>query len=98
MIFILRGVWAFDEVITKNAVRASTRLIALPNAEMLSMFVTLQAIDVEKIAPAVLIGSAPATILAAAEDHLETFVDVLAEVILIGLEDAEMECVARVDC
>lgn len=59
------------------------------------MFVTLQAIDVEKCPPTVPIGSAPATMMKAAEDHFEMFVNDVAEVILLGWEDAEAECVAR---
>lgn len=70
---LLRDRWFFVEITTEKTVRAAFKLIAFRNAKMLTMFVTLQVIEVETHARPIPIGSAPVNTMTAVEDHFQTF-------------------------
>ena len=83
---LLKGGFFFDEIITPATVQAATRLVAVPNPDMLIQMATLTAIDAANFSPPLNIGLAPAPM--SPEDHFETFVDVFVTMLKLGMSDA----------
>lgn len=73
----------FDEIISPATVQAMTWLVAPLHVDMLVQIATLAGIDLAKFALPLSVGLSPT--LKSPEDHSETFVDVFANMLNLGL-------------